>query len=241
LKKIIVRDNTFAALPGKLTTHAWEIPHGLSYDDWRQAGLRLDLIKDWTNFAIGDWVQFGEAKWSEQYVQAASELKIHPERLRQLRWVAYKVPPRSRNTNLTWSHHLEVAALNTEKEMVEWLSKAEQENWQTRELKAAIYEAGLRESRVKIETMVRETNNGVVALEAVIPLNGTDHAEPIIPCPVCDGATVIQCPVCEEAPATILVCPKCVESIHLALEQINKRVHKRKGKRATREDLSNGA
>jgi hypothetical protein len=228
LKKIIVRDNTFAALPGKMTTHAWEIPPTISYDEWRQAGLRLDQIRDWTNFAIGDWLEFGNAKWGEKYSQAASELKIHPDRLRQLKWVSSRVPAGDRNNKLTWSHHYEVASLATDKERKEWLARAEQENWQVRELREKLNEAGLRPRAPApvLADLALLDNQRERHQETVTPHNGIGHIE---------AELVVVCPVCDEAPATILVCPKCVESVDLAFKQIHKKVtHKRKGKKATR-------
>jgi hypothetical protein len=240
MKKIIIKDQTFVALPGIMTTQSWGLPHDISYEEWRSAGLRLGQIKDWTNFAIGDWINFGEAKWGETYVQAVSELKINEERLRQMKWVSSRLPVYCRNNKLTWSHHYAVASLETEKERVDWLAKAEKENLGVRELRDQLVAVGLSEKRVKsveqpaIKIPIEVHHHCMACGKTVTKEGERCDCRPI------NGelkSTAI-CPVCDEEPATILVCPRCVNSIHLAIAQIqNKNIHKRKGRKyGTRED-----
>lgn len=106
------------------------------YEVWEAYGGALRRVESSLQWVIGDWLVYGEDTYGEMYAQATS---LWPgrtiERLKRYAWVSQCVPLCVRTQNLSWTHHLEVASLETSKQIA-WLDKAEQEDWSSRELKA---------------------------------------------------------------------------------------------------------
>src|SRR6185295_8348778 len=148
---MILREGAFTDLPGKLTAVSYEPPNNLKYDEWRVALFRLVQVKEWTNFAIGDALEYGEVHYGEQYSQAASDTGISEDKLMLFKHVAHRVDQLRRNKSLSWSHHLEVAKLRPDEQEL-WLGLAEKSRWSVRDLREQLIIAGLRESKVaKVE------------------------------------------------------------------------------------------
>lgn len=231
MKKFIREPALALELPAKLTATSLTLNSGIAYEDYAKCLMSLARLKDSNNWWIGDGINEGEQRWGEMYVQAASDTGINEERLRQMKWVSARIPSPIRNNNLSWSHHYAVASLETEEQRRDWLARAEIKGWAVRDLQCQLIIAGLRKTRVKMPVLAPAD-----ILEAQAERqNGASYDV------ITGELSVVKeaiCPVCDEAPATILVCPKCVESIHLAFEQIrNKNIHKRRGKKhGTRED-----
>src|ERR1043166_7908158 len=136
----------FRDLPGKTTAVSLQLPMRLEYDEWRAAGMRLAQFKEWTQFAIGDWLLFGSAHYGQEYAQAASETELAEEALQTFQYVAERIDPTRRVKNVSWSHHREVAPLLPSQQS-KWLSKCEQEKWSVQELRDRLTEAGLKKKR----------------------------------------------------------------------------------------------
>lgn len=144
-------NNITIPIPGKFTRTSLELDSRLTYDDWRSVGLNLAQLKDWSNFAIGDWLEYGEIHYGEQYSQAASDTGISEDKLMLFKHVAHRVDQLRRNKSLSWSHHLEVAKLRPDEQEL-WLGLAEKSRWSVRDLREQLIIAGLRESKVaKVE------------------------------------------------------------------------------------------
>jgi hypothetical protein len=138
------KENELLTLPGKVTATSLELPPRLDYDEWRVVGLRLAQLKEFTNWAIGDWLNYGESQpWGERYTQAAADTGIQPDRLMILKYVASRVSNLIRNKNLKWSFHYEVAKLPAERQQY-WLDCAAQGHWSLQELKDSLTANGLR-------------------------------------------------------------------------------------------------
>src|SRR4030095_12168181 len=148
-----MKEKQLLTLPGRVTATSLELPPRLNYDEWRVIGLRLALFKEFTNFALGDWLCYGEAQpWGDRYTQAASDTGIPEDRLMILKYVSSRVTILVRNKNLKWSFHKEVAKLEP-KEQKDWLDRAEKEGWQLKDLRDKLAAAGLRKARVSHETV----------------------------------------------------------------------------------------
>jgi hypothetical protein len=76
-----------------------------------------------SNWWIGDWLQYGEARWGEKYTEAARITGYDVKTLRNIAYVAKRFDLSRRRDNLTWTHHAEIAALPTEQQN-EWLDRA---------------------------------------------------------------------------------------------------------------------
>jgi len=126
------------ALPGRITPTGLQLPAGLSYDDWLKAGVVLRTIEGAVLWWVGDWYNYGERKYGERAAQAiGGEVDLAAETVRAAGWVAGRVEIVRRRTNLSWSHHQEVAALEP-KEQDRLLDRAEHESLTRAELRAAV-------------------------------------------------------------------------------------------------------
>lgn len=146
--------NTFAA---DVSPVGWQPSTPLSFDEWESVGNTLLAIDKSLNWWVGDWLNYGEAKWGEMYSQAEAVTGWGYDRLARAKWVASKVPFCLRRQTLSWTCHLNVAHLLTTTEQKEWLDKAETEGLHSAELKKAIKQA---------------------SLPAIAPSNGNGHVPP---------------------------------------------------------------
>jgi macrodomain Ter protein organizer (MatP/YcbG family) len=87
---------------------------------------------------IGDWVNFGERKYGEEYAQALDATNYDYGTLRNQKWVASRFVLSRRHDNLSFSHHQEVAAMD-EEQADKLLSQAEAEGWTRTELREIVH------------------------------------------------------------------------------------------------------
>lgn len=128
------------SFPGTISPMALMLHPAMAISVWSNVGIQLRKVKEFIQFAIGDWLNHGEAHYGEMYSQAATETGLPEETLMILKHVASRVAPEDRVSSLTWSHHREVAKFPPE-EQTKWLKKAAEKAWSVRELKDAIKKA----------------------------------------------------------------------------------------------------
>ena len=109
---VVERPDGLPRLVGSLDERGWVAPRqkDLSTPSGvpRGASSRRRITRRW---AIGDWLNFGERKHGETYVQAADELGYNPQFLRVCKMVAAKFPRSQRHPTLLFSHHRVVSSL----------------------------------------------------------------------------------------------------------------------------------
>lgn len=128
---------TDLALPGTISETALTLPSDLSFDEWQQAGEMLGRISRACQWWIGDWINFGEARYGEKYTQAMETTGYEYSTLNSFRYVAQQIEPVRRRTNVSFTHHAEVAALEPA-EQDRWLEHAEREDLSRNALRGAI-------------------------------------------------------------------------------------------------------
>lgn len=101
-----------------LTNTGLLLPENLSYEDYVGIGRYLGEARRVTEvqlqileWAIGDWLDFGEWKYGDKFAQAADVTGLSPSRLANIQWLARTFPPERRRPDLTLAHHESVAAL----------------------------------------------------------------------------------------------------------------------------------
>lgn len=123
----------------------------LPFDSWQEIGRRLGGGVRWARFAVGDWLIFGQAVYSEDDQWAQATEATPAERydlaqrvtgldigtLRNYATVCRAVPHANRRLELGISMHQAVAKLPVE-EQAEWLDKAIVEGWDRDTLRKAI-------------------------------------------------------------------------------------------------------
>jgi hypothetical protein len=95
----------------------------LEHPAWVEVGRRLGAMSRVSNWWVGDWLQYGAAKWGEKYVEAAHITGYDVKTLRNIAYVAKRFDLSRRRDKLTWSHHAEVAVLEP-REQDKWLDRA---------------------------------------------------------------------------------------------------------------------
>jgi len=113
----------------------------ISFEEWERIGVALQRIAAMIQFAIGDWINYGEHKWGERYAQAIEDTGRSYQTLCNYVSVASRVPFYRRREKLSFGHHAEVAALDANEQEI-FLIEAEMQGWSVRELRHAIHSNG---------------------------------------------------------------------------------------------------
>ena len=111
---LIIVDN--APLGMKVSPVGLVIAGEINYDTWAAVGPVLGEYTRGVAWAIGDWLNFGEARWGEMYAQAIDTTGLSLGRLRNLKYLAGAVPYANRVAGLSLSHHEAVAPLSIDQQ-----------------------------------------------------------------------------------------------------------------------------
>jgi hypothetical protein len=106
----------------------------LTIDLWCRIGKHILNISDSTAWWIGDWLVFGEERYSDRYKRALSDTGLDYQTLKNYAWVARKFPVSRRRDRLSFQHHAEVAGLADHEQEI-WLNRAEQARWSRNNLR----------------------------------------------------------------------------------------------------------
>lgn len=164
-----------------MTPTAWAVAGDMSLLEWSQSGRRLGIIGRGTGWWIGDWVNYGNARFGERYVRAARITGYDVQTLMNMVYVASHFEPSRRRPNLSFSHHAELAALPTD-EQDYWLERAEAE-------------------RLSVRCLREEVRRARRAAEAEAELEVEENAEPDegLVCPHCGAHFKVETPELVEA------------------------------------------
>ncbi|MDQ7807548.1 LmbU family transcriptional regulator [Amycolatopsis sp. A133] len=109
--------------------------HSLS--TWEKVGSNLFSFADSSTWWIADWLVYGESTFHDRYREAVQRTSLSYQTLRNYTWVARRFPLSRRRQGLSFSHHLEVVALDRP-EQDYWLRKAEEATWSRNKLRGQI-------------------------------------------------------------------------------------------------------
>lgn len=110
------------------------LPDGLSYDEWLAKGQAYQAMAQSAMFWLGDYLAYGEDRFSERYAQAVAALGLSPHTAQNAVWVARKIPRSRRREGLSFGHHAELAGL-PEPEQEEWFERIEDGGWTRADLR----------------------------------------------------------------------------------------------------------
>ncbi|HEX4304590.1 MAG TPA: hypothetical protein VHZ54_01005 [Solirubrobacterales bacterium] len=113
---------------------AWIPEEKMDHADWIVAGRRLGAIGRCSQWWVGDWIRYGNAKWGEKYVEAARVTGYDVASLRNMAWVAAQFDLSLRSDKLTWSHHVLLAPFEPEEKRY-WLERASAERFSVADLR----------------------------------------------------------------------------------------------------------
>ena len=146
----------------------------LAFDDWQSIGWVLGKLRDWSSFAIGDWIVYGETVWPETFAQAIEVTGRAKSTLLEYERVARKVAPERRRADLSWTVHQCVAS-RPPAEQVVWLDRVEAHGWAVEELRGALadplaYPDRRERSRARIEILELLEDVAAAVLRAATPI-----------------------------------------------------------------------
>lgn len=162
----------------KVTPTSLELPRTLTLDKWMEAGKTIKFLARGAQWWIGDWLNFGEARYGEKYSQYMNDLGLAYGTLANYRAIAAKFSPERRREKLSFGHHESVLALEDEKEQDELLEQAAKENWTRDRIRkvakertnilAASVEEGKSRIDIKIEFMNKPAKEAVDRLKVAL-------------------------------------------------------------------------
>jgi hypothetical protein len=109
--------------PTSISVVAWVTNRDIDLLEWAEAGRRLGAMGRCGQWGLGDWIQYGNAKFGERYARAARITGYDVQTLMNMVYVASKFGISRRRENLSWSHHETVASLEID-EQDHWLDLA---------------------------------------------------------------------------------------------------------------------
>lgn len=157
---------------GAISKVAWVPQEKMEHAEWIAAGRRLGAIGRCSQWWIGDWIRYGNAKWGEKYVEAARVTGYDVASLRNMAWVASRFDLSLRNDTLTWSHHVLLAPLEPE-EQRRWLQRATEERFSVADL------------RIELRARRERGGRGEVGADEEV------HSAGVMVCPQC-GHKMVQ-------------------------------------------------
>jgi hypothetical protein len=110
----------------------------MPFDKWLGIGQQLAAATSSSAWCLGDWLVYGETRFTGRYRSAIEQTSLEYKTLRNYAWVARKFPHARRRAGLSFGHHAEVAAL-PEPEQDYWLRKAESLGWSRNELRREVH------------------------------------------------------------------------------------------------------
>lgn len=159
---------------------AWEPQRNLERNEWMVVGKRLGGISRCNQWWLGDWVRYGADRWGEKYTQAAKITGYDPRSLANMASIATAFEVSRRRDNLTWSHHVAVAAL-PEAEQEAWLDRAAAEGFSVADLRTEL-RAALKDGPAGPEA----EDGGEEEQQAALPPEaGPQGHDPEVLCPRC--------------------------------------------------------
>ena len=113
---------------GEFSPVGIRLPEGLSFEDWKLVGERLVRYESATQWALGDWLFYGEWQFGRQYEEALELTGLGYQYLADLKYVAGRFDFSRRHESLSLEHHRAVASLPPA-EADKWLKQAEAGSW----------------------------------------------------------------------------------------------------------------
>lgn len=152
---LIVVDD--AAVGIKVSPVGLTVAGEITFDTWASIGPVLGEYSRGVAWAVGDWLNLGEAKWGEMYAQALDTTGLSLGRLRNLKYLANAVPYSNRVSSLSLSHHEAVASFSID---------------QQRRLLLMAVEHGLNREEMRDVVKEIEAGIGVGELEEQLVIDG---------------------------------------------------------------------
>ena len=99
----------------ELTRVGWMPSTNLGLAEWSAVGRRFGEIGRCSQWWLGDWIHYGNAKFGERYSRAVKLTGYDVQSLMNMVYVASRFEISRRRENLSWSHHATLASLELDR------------------------------------------------------------------------------------------------------------------------------
>lgn len=121
----------------ELTQVGW-VPAGeVGLAEWSALGRRFGEIGRCSQWWLGDWINYGNARFGERYTRAVKLTGYDVQSLMNMVYVASRFDISRRRETLSWSHHATVAALDISSQD-HWLARASGDKLSVADLRAEL-------------------------------------------------------------------------------------------------------
>jgi len=144
------------SLPGAITETGLNLPVDMTLQEWAATGHVLDRINKAWKFWFGDWLNYGEDHWPEEYAQYIDITDLPEQTVNNIRSVARNTPPHMRNSNLKWSHHAATLPLKDPEVRQSVINQAAEEQWPREYLRQVVKAGGDPEKLPPAVTVVED-------------------------------------------------------------------------------------
>ncbi|MEU7474427.1 LmbU family transcriptional regulator [Lentzea sp. NPDC042327] len=129
--------DTTTAGAATLPSPGLRLESGMPFDNWLGIGQRLAEVASNSAWCLGDWLIYGETRFTGRYRSAVEQTALDYKTLRNYAWVARKFAHTRRRAGLSFEHHAAVAGLPGP-EQDYWLRKAELFGWSRNDLRREV-------------------------------------------------------------------------------------------------------
>jgi hypothetical protein len=163
----------------ELTRVGWMPSTNLGLAEWSAVGRRFGEIGRCSQWWLGDWIHYGNAKFGERYARAVKLTGYDVQSLMNMVYVASRFEISRRRENLSWSHHATLAALDVD----------EQDYWL---LRASVDKLSVADLRVELRGSHRTRSVGTVASDTGGESSERHGDGQILVCPNCGEAVPLS-------------------------------------------------
>lgn len=154
---------------------SWTPRRVLNLEEWLLQGKRLGAIGKGAAWWIGDWVNYGNAKFGEKYGRAARITRYDVQSLMNMAYVASRFEISRRREKLSWSHHSELAPYPVD-DQDRWLRFTEEKCLSVHSLRSELRVQGSRKS-VRRNALPTGSQSATNASQSVTKLPEHDPIE----------------------------------------------------------------
>jgi hypothetical protein len=104
---------------------------------WMECGKHIGRAGNGTNWWIGDWLRYGNARYGERYRLAARVTGYDEQTLMNYAYVAAHIPVSRRRADVSWSHHAEIAKLGAAAQET-WLDRVVTDRLSVKDLRVEL-------------------------------------------------------------------------------------------------------
>lgn len=188
----------------EITRVGWTPLLDIGLEEWSAVGRRFGEIGRCSQWWLGDWINYGNAKFGERYSRAVKLTGYDVQSLMNMVYVASRFDISRRREKLSWSHHAALASLDLDA----------QERWLDRAIAERLSVADLRVEARSARRAMQAAGEGSSREDAAFGADGA-HARDGGGAPggaVHENSTE---PLSAPARAIAVVCPNCGEVVPL--------------------------